>query len=89
MNSRAPQIHGTVKLHKPNRPIRPIVNWTDSRGYKVAKLINTLLNSTLQFPNAFNVLNTNHLIQSPFFPHWLYSPRGPWPLISLLIYHNW
>jgi hypothetical protein len=24
-----------------------------------------------------------------FFFHWLYSPCGPWPLISLLIYHNW
>jgi hypothetical protein len=64
MNRRAPQIRGTLKLHKPNRPMRPIVNWTDSPEYKVAKLIDTLLNTTLQLPSAFNVPYTNHLIQS-------------------------
>jgi hypothetical protein len=63
MNSQAPQRHGTVKLHKPNMPIRPIINWTDSLRYKVAKLINKLLNTTLQLPNAFNIPNTSNLIQ--------------------------
>jgi hypothetical protein len=29
MNPRAPQIHGTIKLHKQDRPIRPIVNWRE------------------------------------------------------------
>jgi hypothetical protein len=64
MKPQAPQIYGTVKLHKPNMPIRPTINWTDSPRYKVAKLINTLLNTTLQLPNVYNIPNTSNLIQS-------------------------
>jgi hypothetical protein len=64
MKPRAPQIHGTVKLHKGDKPIRPFVNWKDSSGYKIAKLINTLLNKTLKMLNAFNVPNSNSLVQS-------------------------
>jgi hypothetical protein len=26
MNPTAPNLHGTIKLHKPNTPIRPIIN---------------------------------------------------------------
>jgi hypothetical protein len=54
MNPSAPQIHGTIKLHKPGKPIRCIVNWTDSPGYKLAKYLNTFL-------NVFNVENSNAL----------------------------
>jgi hypothetical protein len=64
MNPQAPQMHGTVKLHKINLPIGLIVNWTNSPGYKLAKLISTLLTIKLQFPNVFNVYNTHRLIQS-------------------------
>jgi hypothetical protein len=64
MNPRAPQIQGTVKLHKTNLPICPIVNWTKGPGYKLAKLISTLLTTKLQLPNVFNVHYTHHLIQS-------------------------
>jgi hypothetical protein len=35
----------------------------------------------------FDKLKLNYF--DPIFFHWLYSPRGPWPFISLLIYHNW
>jgi hypothetical protein len=63
MNPRAPQLHVTVKLHMTNLPIRPIVNWTNSPGYKLAKLISTLL-TTLELPKAFNISDTNCLIQS-------------------------
>jgi hypothetical protein len=59
MKPRAPQIHGTVKLHKQDKLICPIVNWKDSFGYKMAKFINTLLNRTLKLLNAFNVPNSN------------------------------
>jgi hypothetical protein len=37
MNSRAPPIHGTIKLRKQEKYIRPVVNWIDSPGYKLAK----------------------------------------------------
>jgi hypothetical protein len=64
MNLTAPQIHGTLKLHKQNKPIRPIVNWKESPGYKIAKHINTLLSETLKLPIAFNVKNTYQLTQA-------------------------
>jgi hypothetical protein len=47
--------------YKVTKLMNTTVNWTNSPGYKVAKLMNT----TLQLPNAFNVPNTNHLIQPP------------------------
>jgi hypothetical protein len=31
-------------------------------------------------------INWPFKITITFFSHWLYSPCGPWPLISLLIY---
>jgi hypothetical protein len=37
MNPRAPHIHGTVKLHKQDKSIRPIANWKESPSYKIAK----------------------------------------------------
>jgi hypothetical protein len=37
MNPIAPYIYGTIKLHKEHKPVRPIVNWKDSQGYKLAK----------------------------------------------------
>jgi hypothetical protein len=30
MNPEALHIHGTIKLHKPDKPARPIVNWRNS-----------------------------------------------------------
>jgi hypothetical protein len=52
MNPSAPHIHGTLKLHKQAKSIRPIVIWIDSPGYKLAKHLNTILNNILQLPNA-------------------------------------
>jgi hypothetical protein len=64
MNPSAPHLYGTIKLHKQGQPIRPIVNWTESPAYKLAKHLNTVLKNTLQLPNAFNIKNTNTLAQS-------------------------
>jgi hypothetical protein len=66
MNPRAPHLYGTIKVHKPGQPIRPIVNWKNCPAYKLAKHLNSILINTLQLPNAFNVENTNklaHLLQ--------------------------
>jgi hypothetical protein len=46
---------------KPEKSIRPIVNWTASPGYKLVKHLNTILNHILQLPYAFNVQNSNTL----------------------------
>jgi hypothetical protein len=48
MNPKALQMHGTIKLHKEQKPIRPIVNWRNSPGYKLAKYIATQLSVKLQ-----------------------------------------
>lgn len=64
MNPSAPHIYGTIKLHKQEKSIWPIVNWRDSPGYKLAKHLNTILNNTLQLSNAFNVRNTSILTHS-------------------------
>jgi hypothetical protein len=64
MNPTAPLIHGLVKLHKQDRPIRPIVKWKESPGYKLSKQINILL-KVLTFPYSFNVHNS-HSLSVPF-----------------------
>jgi hypothetical protein len=63
MNPRVPHVHGAVKLHKQDKPIRPNANGKDRPRYKVAKYINTLLYKTVHLPNAFTVQNSNSLIQ--------------------------
>jgi hypothetical protein len=64
MNPQAPDIHGTIKLHKDNLPIRPTVNWKNSPGYKLAQLVSSTLSTTLQLPYTFNINNTLSLMQS-------------------------
>jgi hypothetical protein len=61
MNPSAPQIYGTIKLHKQGKSIRPIVNWMDNPGYKLAKYLNTILSNILQLRNAFDLQNTSTL----------------------------
>jgi hypothetical protein len=37
MNPTAPTLHATVKLHKENKPIRPIINWKGAPAYELAE----------------------------------------------------
>jgi hypothetical protein len=39
MNPLAPTIKGLIKIHKPERPIRPVVNWRNAPAYKLAGLL--------------------------------------------------
>jgi sugar (pentulose or hexulose) kinase len=64
MNPTAPHLHGTIKLHKEDKPIRPIVNWKNSPGYKLAVHLAKILKQTIQLPNAFNVQNTETLMHN-------------------------
>jgi hypothetical protein len=43
MNPKAPHIYGKIKLHtsKEQKPIRQIVSWKDSPGYKLAEYLTT------------------------------------------------
>jgi hypothetical protein len=64
MNPKAPHMYGTIKLHKAEKCIRPIVNWKNSPGYKLAKYLEKLLKNTTQLPNVFNVQNSETLMHN-------------------------
>ena len=62
LNPTAPTIKGLIKIHKPQHPIRPIVNWKNAPAYKLAKLFSDKLKVVAPLPFTFNVKNTLHLI---------------------------
>jgi hypothetical protein len=64
MNPEAPHIHGTIKLHKGGKPIRPRVNWKNSSGYRIATYLARQLKDTIHLPNAFNIQNSEKLIHN-------------------------
>jgi hypothetical protein len=64
MNPETPHIHGTIKLHKDNKPIRPVVNWKNSPGYKLAALLARQLKNSIQLPNVYNIQNSEILINN-------------------------
>jgi hypothetical protein len=51
-----------VEIHKPNIPIRPIINWRNAPGYKVAKHLTKLLQNYLDLPYTYNAHNSTHLM---------------------------
>jgi hypothetical protein len=63
LNPTAPTIRGTIKIHKPNHPIRPIVNWRNAPAYKLAKLFNSKLKELSPLPYVYNMKNTTQLTQ--------------------------
>lgn len=64
MNPRAPNIPGTIKLHKEQKPLCQTVNWKDSPRYKSVKHITMQLSTTLQLPNTYNIQNLNSLVHN-------------------------
>jgi hypothetical protein len=64
MNPSAPQLYGTMKLHKQQKLIHPIVNWRECPTYKIAKHLNIILQEALQLPNTFNVKNSTTLFNN-------------------------
>jgi hypothetical protein len=55
MNPMAPCMHATIKLHKPNTPIRPIINWKNAPAYEIAKKLSKTLHNYLNLPYTYNV----------------------------------
>jgi hypothetical protein len=64
MSPSAPHLHGTIKLHKSNHPVRSIIDWQDSPGYKLAIFLAKILKDTIQLPYAFNVSNSINFINN-------------------------
>jgi hypothetical protein len=73
MNPSAPTIIGLIKPHKPDHPIRPVVNWCGAPAYKHAKLFTQKVGHLASLPNAFNIEDSKDLIHklkdTPILPH--------------------
>jgi len=63
LNPMAPIMRGMIKVHKEGTPIRPVVNWKNSPGYKLAQFLTKLLTSHIPFPYMYNVKNTTQLMK--------------------------
>jgi hypothetical protein len=62
LNPSAPTIKGLIKIHEPDQPIRPVVNWRGAPAYKLAKLFTQKIRQLAPLPNAYNIENTRDLI---------------------------
>lgn len=54
------KFRGLVKTHKPNSPIRPIINTRSSPGYSINKIITEII-SKIQEHHKYNVKNSGEL----------------------------
>jgi hypothetical protein len=62
VNSSTPTIRGLIKTHKPDLPIRPVVNWKSTPAYKLSRTFTQKINELAPLPYAFKVeklLTTN------------------------------
>jgi hypothetical protein len=74
MNPSAPTIKGLIKIHKPNHPNRPVVNWRRAPAYKLSRHLTDTLNRIAPLPNALNISNSldllNKLKHIPMLPQY-------------------
>jgi len=74
MNPSAPSIKGLIKLHKPDQPIHPVVNWRCAPAYKLSKLFTSKVTQLAPLPHSFNVMKTQDLLKNladfPMLPHY-------------------
>jgi len=63
LNPSAPTMKGLIKIHKPDQPIRPIVNWRNAPAYKLSKLFIQKINHLTPLPYSFNTKNTIELLK--------------------------
>jgi len=61
---RRQRVKGLIKLHKPDKPIRPVVNWKNAPAYRLSKLFTEKIHRLIPLPNTFNIKNTQNLIQN-------------------------
>jgi len=63
MNPSAPSLKGLIKLHKPEQPIRPVVNWQKAPAYKLARIFTQKIRLLAPLPNRYNLENSMDLIK--------------------------
>jgi hypothetical protein len=56
-----PTLKAQLKLHKPDIPIRLVINNRNAPTYKLAKYLVQLLNTHLTLKNYYNVINSTNL----------------------------
>jgi hypothetical protein len=60
--SHSPEPAATIKLHKPNTPIRPLIKWKNAPAYELEKQLTKTLQKYLNLPYTYNVRYFNHLM---------------------------
>jgi len=74
MNPFCPLHQRTYKDHKQEQLIQPVVNWHNAPAYQLSKLFTNKINHLSPLPHAFDIKNTQDLIQNlndiPLLPHY-------------------
>jgi len=60
-NPKPHALKAQLKMHKPDNPIRPMINNMNAPSYKIAKHLVNKLNGYLCLSNQYNVKNTTSL----------------------------
>jgi hypothetical protein len=59
----APRINAYTKTHKGNKPIRPVIDNTQTPSYKIAKFLNTRIKEYINLPNTYTIENSYEIAQ--------------------------
>lgn len=62
INPKAPPLHGLPKVHKPDVPIRPLVDYTTAPTFKIAKKLEGMLKEHVTLANNYSVKNCYELV---------------------------
>jgi hypothetical protein len=63
MEPAPPSLHATIKLHKSNTPIKPVINCRrNAPAHELAKQLAETLDNHLRVPYTYNIQNTKQLI---------------------------
>lgn len=62
MNPRSPTLYGLVKTHKPDCPIRPVVSYIGSPGYRLSKVLNCSIRLLTNFQSPHSIKNSIDLV---------------------------
>jgi hypothetical protein len=58
MNPQGPKLKAKIKIHKPEIPIRLVINSIYAPTHKIAKYIHQKLNNFLKLKYEYNIINT-------------------------------
>ena len=63
-NPHQPPLKAQLKLHKPDIPVRPVVNNSSAPAYKTARKLNNILNQQLHLGNYYTISNLTDLAKN-------------------------